>query len=295
MSNDLKANALGYRGVESDVVPRRRPTVTIRPTHGWTLPDLTELWNYRDLLFILGFRDVKLRYKQTVLGVIWVVLQPLIPALMFAVIFGRFAKLPSNGDPYILFAYAGLLPWNFFAGALTRAGGSLLTDKNLISKIYFPRLIIPIASTFAVGIDFLVALVVFAPFLLIFHISLTWHVVALPFFLLMTVIAALGFSLLIAGINVKYRDFGYALPYVVQVWMLASPVAYTARLVPRSLEWLYALNPAVGLIEGFRWSVLGKGNVNVETLVPMCVVSVAVFVAGTLFFRRLERGFADFV
>ena len=273
----------------------RRPKVTIRPARGWELPDLSELWSYRDLLWILAGRDVKLRYKQTALGVIWVVLQPLLPALIFALIFGRFAKLPSDGSSYLLFAYAGLVPWSYFSNGLVRAGNSLLADRNLISKVYFPRLLIPVASTFAVLIDLFVALAVLAAFMVVYRVMPDWHIVALPFFLLLATLATVGFSLWLSALNVRYRDFAYALPFVVQVWMFASPVAYATELVPGHIRWLYGLNPAVGFIEGFRWSLLGRSSISPEIVAAMTITSLLAFVSGILFFGCVERGFADVV
>jgi lipopolysaccharide transport system permease protein len=273
----------------------RKPAVTIRPSRGWAALNLRELWHYRDLLYILAQRDVKLRYKQTVLGVAWVVLQPLVASLIFAVIFGLFADLPSDGVPYLLFVFAGMLPWNYFSGALQRAGNSLIGDARLISKVYFPRLIIPLASTFAVLIDFAVSLVVFFVLALVYRYGFSWQIAALPYFLFITTLGAVGVSLWLSALNVQYRDFMYALPFLIQVWMFASPVVYSSSLIPERWRWLYALNPAVGYIEGFRWSLLGQATLDWWMVLSATIVSLLAFVGGAFFFRRVERTFADVI
>ena len=273
--------------------PARRPFVIIQPAHGWTALDLIELWKYRDLLWLLAGRDVKLRYKQTALGLTWVVLQPLVAALIFAVIFGHFGNLPSDGTPYLLFVFAGLLPWNYFAGALQRAGNSLITDSRLISKVYFPRLLIPLASTGAVLIDFAVTLAVLVVLMLIYRAPFTWRLLGLPFFLLLTTVVAVGVSLWLSALNVQYRDFMYALPFLVQVWMYGSPVVYAASIVPPRWQFLFSLNPAVGLIEGFRWSLLGTNTLTLEMVVVSTLIGLLTLVSGAYVFRRIERGFAD--
>ena len=271
----------------------RRPTFVIRPRRGWAALHLGELWAYRDLLLILAERDVKLRYKQTALGVIWVVLQPLVAALIFAAIFGACAKLPSDGNPYLLFVFCGMLPWNLFSGALQRAGNSLVGNANLISKVYFPRVIIPLASVLSVLVDFAVSFVVMILFMLCYRVAPTWHLLALPFFLLLTFIAAVGISLWLTGLNVYYRDFMYALPFVIQVWLYASPVTYATSLIPEAWRMWYSLNPAAGFIEGFRWSLLGNGALTPEMIISSTVSSIVLLVSGIAVFRRIERGFAD--
>ncbi len=267
----------------------------IQPSRGWSALDLRELWRFRDLFLILAGRDVKLRYRQTALGVIWVILQPLLAALIFAVVFGRLANLPSDGVPYLLFVYVGLLPWNFFSGALQRAGNSLISDSKLISKVYFPRIIVPIASTGAVLIDFLVAAGVLVVLLAVYRVAPTWNLLALPALLALLLVISVGISLWLSALNVYYRDFMYALPFVVQVWMYASPLVYSGSTVPDRWKPLYALNPMAGVIDGFRWATLGTQPF------PWVSVSLAVligglgFVAGAFVFRRVERSFADVV
>ncbi len=274
---------------------KRRPCVVIAPSRGWVALNFRELWAYRDLLWLLAGRDVKLRYKQTILGAVWVVLQPVVAALIFAVIFGRFAKLPSDGLPYPLFVFTGMLPWNFFAGTLQRAGNSLLTDARLISKVYFPRLLIPLASTGAVLIDFAVTLLVLIGLLFYYQISPSWRLATVPFFLLITTLTAVGVSLWLSALNVRYRDFLYAIPFLIQVWMYASPVAYATTIVPENWQWIYSLNPAVGFIEGFRWSLLGKGVLTPLMVILSSVAASILFVSGLYFFRRVERSFADVI
>lgn len=273
----------------------RRPTVIIEPTRGWSAINLKELWVYRDLLMILAGRDVKLRYKQTGLGVTWVVLQPLVAALIFSLMFGRFAKLPSDGHPYLLFVFSGILIWQYFASVLQRAGNSLITDQRLITKVYFPRLAIPLASTFSALIDLGVGLVVLAVFMGIYGIAPTWRLLLLPGFVVLTALTATGVSLWLSALNVKYRDFAHATPFLLQVWMFASPVAYATSIVPERWRVLYSFNPAVAFIEGARWSILGTSALDPRMVVIAAVIGIAVFIAGAFFFRRVERGFADAV
>ena len=272
-----------------------RPTVVVEPTTGWSALNLRELWTYRDLLMILAGRDIRLRYKQTALGVTWVVLQPLLAALIFTVMFGRFARLPSDDHPYLLFAFSGLVVWNYFAAVLQRAGNSLITDQRLITKVYFPRLAIPLASTFSALVDMLVSLSVLAVLLVFYGVEPTWRLVTLPFFIVLTAIAATGASLWLSALNVKYRDFVYALPFLLQVWMFASPVAYATSIVPENLRVWYSLNPAVAFIEGARWAVLGSSSITPVMVGVATAFSLAVFAGGAFFFRRVERGFADVV
>lgn len=278
----------------TDIQPNLRH-IAIRPARGWAALELKELWQFRDLLIILTMRDVKLRYKQTALGVIWVVLQPLVASVIFAIIFGRFANLPSAGVPYLLFVFAGLLPWNLFAGALQRAGNSLVGDSKLISKVYFPRMVIPISSSAAVLVDFAVALVVMIALLLIQGWPLTLNLLALPPLLIVLLLICVGVSLFISALNVYYRDFMYALPFVIQVWMYASPVVYSVDLIPDVVKPFYAINPLVGVIDGFRWALLGTGDFPAVSLGISFVIGVLMFIAGGLVFQRVEQNFADVV
>jgi lipopolysaccharide transport system permease protein len=271
------------------------PAVVIEPTRGWAAVDLRELWKYRDLLMILAGRDIKLRYKQTILGVTWVVLQPLVAALIFTVMFGRFAKLPSDGHPYLLFVFTGIVIWNYFAGVLQRAGNSLVIDARLITKVYFPRLIVPLASTFSAMIDLAVALTVLGVLMMIYGVTPTWRLLTLPLFIALAAVTATGVSLWLTALNVRYRDFVHAMPFILQVWMFASPVAYATSIVPERWRALYGLNPAVAFIEGARWSVLGTSSITTQTVAIAVALATAIFVGGAFFFRRVERGFADIV
>lgn len=273
----------------------RRPTIIIEPSSLRSTLRLKELWLYRDLLLILAQRDVKLRYKQTALGVAWVVLQPLTAAAVFAIIFGRFARLPSEGAPYLLFVLCGLLPWSYFAGALQRAGSSLVADAKLVSKVYFPRLVIPVASILAVLLDFVVMLTVLAILLVAYRVMPTWRVVTLPFFLLLTTLLAIGVSLWLAALNVQYRDFMYAMPFLIQVWLYASPVVYATSLIPDHWRFIYSLNPMVGCIEGFRWALLRGSSLSLSMLVATASFTLVALCSGVVFFRRVERTFSDII
>jgi lipopolysaccharide transport system permease protein len=266
--------------------------VRIRPDRGWASLRLGELWEYRDVLLMLAMRDVKLRYKQTALGVLWVVLQPLLAGAIFAVVFGRFARLPSEGEPYVLFVFAGLVGWNLVAGVVQRAGHSLVAEAKLITKVYFPRLLIPCAAAAAAVMDFLVSLVVMAA-LLAWHG--TWPGASLVLLPLVTAIAfalALGIGLWLAALNVRYRDFMYALPFLIQVWMYASPVVYGFELVPERWRAVFALNPLVGVLDGMRAALLGRGA-RWDLVGVAAVAAVLALVSGAFFFRRVERGFAE--
>jgi lipopolysaccharide transport system permease protein len=269
----------------------------IQPESSWFPLDFRELWAFRDLFVILAMRDVKLRYKQTILGVVWVILQPLVASLIFAIIFGRIASLPSDGKPYLLFVYAGMLPWNIFAGSLQRAGNSLISDAKLITKVYFPRLIIPIASSAAVLIDFAVAFVVMLVLLVIYHeqAPLTWNFLALPFLLLIVLLVSIGVSLFLSALNVYYRDFMYALPFVVQVWMYASPLVYSVAMIPDRWRVIYALNPMTGIIDGFRWALLGTGAFPWLSMSLSILIGCLFFLGGAYTFQRVESRFADVV
>lgn len=273
----------------------RHPTLRIRATKGWAAINLRELWNYRDLLWILVERDIKLLYKQTALGIIWVVLQPLIAAVIFAIIFGRVAKLPSDGVPYLFFVFCGLTVWTYFSQALQRAGNSLVRNSQLVSKVYFPRLLIPLSHTLGALVDFAVMLVVLAVFMSIYHVPPTLRLFAIPGFLLLMTFTATGVALWFSALSVKYRDCQNALPYFLQVWMYASPVVYATSMIPARWQTWFALNPAMGFIEGFRWAVIGRSALNASVLGTTIVMSLGILFSGVFFFRRAERGFADII
>jgi lipopolysaccharide transport system permease protein len=277
------------------ILPVKRQVFLIRPSSGWAVLNLGELWQYRDVLVMLALRDIKLRYKHTALGVIWVILQPLLAGIIFTVIFGKFAKLPSDGNPYLLFVFSGLIAWTFFSGAIQRAGNSLITDSRLITKVYFPRLLVPLSSTVSALLDFFVSLIVVIGLLLYYQVNPGWAILLLPVFLLLALVLATGVSLWLSALNVQYRDFVYAMPFLIQVWLFASPVAYTAGLIPEKWKLIYSLNPMVGIIEGFRISFLGASSLTKEMLVISGVSALAAFISGAFFFRRVERSFADFL
>lgn len=275
--------------------PERQPTLVLHATSGWSAINFREMWQYRDLLLILIERDVKLRYKQTAIGILWVVIQPLLAAGIFSIIFGLFAKLPSGGMPYLLFNFAGLVGWNYFSGALQRASGSLISNSQLISKVYFPRLIIPFAHTLAVLIDFAVMFGLLLVLMAFYHVWPTWRILTLPFFLFLGTVSAAGMSLWLSAMSVRYRDFMYALPFMIQVWMYASPIVYSVTLIPAKWRGLYAINPLVGFVEGVRWSTLGVSALNAPMLIMSVLISGAIFIGGAFFFRRVERSFADVI
>ncbi|MBM3145371.1 MAG: ABC transporter permease [Chloroflexi bacterium] len=283
------------RGVKLSLKSNASWHVRIQRSRGWSGLSLRELWSYRDLFWILAWRDVKLRYKQTALGVTWVILQPILTSGIFAVIFGFLAELPSDGSPYMLFAFAGTLPWTLFAQSLQRAGTSLVSGRELVSKVYFPRLILPIASSFSVLVDFLVGLASISVLFLIYQVPLTWNILAIPGLVLANLLIAVGVSFWVSAFSVHYRDFIYALPFLVQAWMYASPVAYASSIVPEEWSVLYSLNPMVGIIEGFRWSLLGHGLFSWLSIGISLAVGLLVFFSGALVFRRIERGFADVI
>jgi len=269
--------------------------IRIEPSRGWVSVKLSELWTYRELLYFLVWRDVKVRYKQTVIGIGWTILQPLTTMVIFTMIFGNFAKVPSDGVPYPVFVYTALLPWNLFAGALSRCTLSLVGNANLITKVYFPRLIVPASAVISGIIDFAIAFVFLLGIMLWFNIVPTWDAIALPIFLLLTLITALAVGLWLSALNVRYRDVGHTIPFLIQVWMFLSPVAYPASLVPEKWRLLYSLNPMAGVIEGFRWALLGKESPAFELIAVSTAVVVALLLGGLVYFKRMERTFADVI
>ena len=271
------------------------PTIRIEPTRGWAALKLHELWAYRELLYFLVWRDVKVRYKQTVIGVGWTILQPLMTMVVFTMIFGNFAKVPSDGVPYPIFAYSALLPWNLFAGALNRCTMSLVGSANLITKVYFPRLIVPASATIAGVLDFAISFVFLLAMMVWFHIAPTWGALAVPIFVFLTLISVLSVGLWLSALNVRYRDVGQAIPFLIQIWMFLCPVAYPISLVPEKWRLLYSLNPMVGVIEGFRWALLGNDSPDFRVIGLSTLVLVVLLIGGLFYFKRIERTFADVV
>lgn len=270
-------------------------TVLIEPKERWFNLELRELWERRELLYFFAWRDIKARYAQAVLGMGWAIIQPLAAMAIFTVVFSYWAKLPSEGVPYPLFAFAALLPWTLLSKSLERSGSSVVTESNLIKKVYFPRLIIPIAATIAGVMDFLVAFVLLLALMLWYGIGLTWGIILIPVFIVMTIATSLAVSLWLSAINARYRDVAGMIPLLSQLWMYASPVVYPVSIVPEQWQWVYACNPMVGVIEGFRWALLGTPMPNMGLfLMTFMIVSVVLF-GGAVFFKRMERTFSDVV
>ncbi|HYR23838.1 MAG TPA: ABC transporter permease, partial [Chthoniobacterales bacterium] len=272
------------------------PTLRIRPTKGWAALNLRELWNYRDLLRMLVERNIKVIYKQTALGITWVALQPLIAATVLAIIAGRVAKLPSDGTPHFLFVFCGLTIWNYFSQIAQRSSTSLINNTQLISKVYFPRMLIPLSHTFSTLVDFAVMLVMLFIFMVIYRITPTLRLVAIPGFLFLTAMTATGVALWFSALSVKYRDTNYALPLFLQIWMWASAIIYPTSMIDSS-RWqtIFALNPVVGFVEGFRWCVLGHSALTPNMLWITIGMSILLLLSGAFFFRRVERDFADII
>jgi len=272
------------------------PTLRIRPTKGWAALNLRELWSYRDLLWILVERNIKVIYKQTAIGMAWVALQPLIAAIVLAIIAGRVAKLPSDGTPHLLFVFSGLAIWNYFSQTAQRSSTSLINNAQLVSKVYFPRMLIPLSHTFSTLVDFAVTLVMLFVFMAIYHVAPTLRLFAIPGFLFLTAITATGVALWFSALSVKYRDTSYALPLLLQIWFWASAILYPSSMI-ESPRWqtLFALNPVVGFVEGFRWCVLGRSALTPTMLWITIGMSLFALVSGAFFFRRVERDFADII
>jgi lipopolysaccharide transport system permease protein len=271
-----------------------RPVLTITPSRGWVSLNLAEVWSHRELLYFLTWRDIKIRYKQTALGAVWAIIQPLFPMLVFTLFFGRLAKVPSDGIPYSVFAYAGLLPWTYFASAVGNSSTSIVGSSNLISRVYFPRMIIPASAVLASLVDFLIAFVMLGVLMLWHRIPLTPATLMLvPLIALLTVIS-LGIGMLFSGWTVKYRDIRFALPFLVQVWMFATPVIYPASLVPQKWRWALGLNPLTGVVEGFRSALFGR-PFDWYFLAYSAAFAAAMLIYSAYSFRRLERLFADLI
>lgn len=269
--------------------------VLLRPSRGWIPLNLRELWAFRELIYFLTWRDIKVRYKQTVLGAAWAILQPLINMVVLSFIFGNLARLSTDNIPRPIFTFTALLPWGLFSKALADAGRSMLANRSMITKVYFPRLIIPLSSVLGGLVDFVIQFAILLGMMLYFRITPTSAVWSLPFFVLLSMATALGFGLWLSALNVLYRDVGYILPFLTQIWMLVTPVAYSAKVVPAEYQFLYALNPMVGVVEGFRWALLGARPPDSLTLAVSTVISVLVLISGMYYFRRMERTFADMV
>jgi lipopolysaccharide transport system permease protein len=282
-------------GVTSDAA-RPELRVWIRPSRGWAFVNLGELWRYRELIYFLMWRDVKVRYKQTLLGAGWAILKPFLGMVVFTVIFAGLARLETDGAPPPVFYFAGLLPWLLFQDGITKAGNSLVASSNLITKVYFPRMALPVALVVAGLVDFALSFLVLLGMVAYYGIRLTSAVWWLPFFVLLALLAAVGVGLWLASLNVAYRDVGHVTPFLVQAWLYASPVVYSTTLIPEgAARILYGLNPMAGVVQGFRWAILGVGAPPVGLLMASLGVGLLLLTSGILVFRRMERSFADIV
>ncbi len=270
-------------------------TVYIKPSSGLAALNLRDLWIYRELVFFMIWRDIKVRYKQTALGAAWAVLQPVLTMLVFNFLFGNIAKMPTDGDiPYPIFSYTALLPWGLFATALNSASRSLTSNQNMITKTYFPRLVLPMASVLGGLLDFAIAFVVLIGMMFYFGITPGINAIwALPLFILLSIVTALGIALWLSAINVQYRDVGYALPFLSQFWMFVTPIAYSSSVISEQWQIVYALNPMAGVVNGFRWALLGVGNPPDLLIGISAAISVLILISGLVYFRNMERTFAD--
>lgn len=271
------------------------PELLIAPGSRWIPLQLPELWEYRELLYFLVWRDIKVRYKQTALGAAWAVIQPLFMMLVFSLFFGRLAKVPSDGIPYPVFAFCALIPWQLFANALTESSNSLVGNQNLITKVYFPRLVIPIAAVLSGLVDFLIALGILILMMLYYGIVPGWSILVLPGFILLAVVTALAVGLWLSALNVQYRDVRYTMSFLIQFWLFATPVAYPSSLIPENWRAFYGINPMAGAVEGFRWALLGKTQPPGAMLWVSVLVVTILLLGGLYYFRRMEQQFADIV
>jgi lipopolysaccharide transport system permease protein len=267
----------------------------IRPARGWRSLNLKDIWQYRELLYFLTWRDIKIRYKQTVLGAAWAIIQPFFTMVVFTIFFGNLAKIPSDGVPYPIFTFCALLPWQLFSFSLTQASNSMVAEARLITKVYFPRLIVPLASVIAGLVDFAFSFLMLIGLMVYYGIVPSINMVFLPIFLMFAVITALAVGLWLSALNVKFRDVRYTIPFITQLWMFGSPVVYSSSLIPEQWRWIYALNPMTGVIEGFRWAVLSREMAVSEMMGVSVLVVVVLFIGGLYFFRSIERVFADIV
>ena len=277
------------------VLDEALPHIRIQPSKGWVALRLRELWAYRELLLFFVWRDIKVRYKQTILGVSWAIIQPFFTMIIFSLFFGRLAGVPSDGVPYPIFSYAALVPWTFFANSVTNSSNSLVANANMLKKIYFPRLTIPVSTILSGLLDFVLAFAVLILMMVFFGIAPTANIIWLPFFLIMAIVTSLGVGLWLSAMNVQFRDVRYTVPFIVQAWLFATPVAYPSSIVPEQFRALYSLNPMVGVVEGFRWALLGTEPGPGLMVVVSSIAAVFLLVSGAYYFRRMEKNFADIV
>jgi lipopolysaccharide transport system permease protein len=278
----------------TELVKHEPTTIYIRPSKGLAALNLRDLWIYRELVYFMVWRDIKVRYKQTLLGMAWAVIQPVMTMLVFTFLFGKVAKLPTDGVPYPVFSFAALIPWGLFVNALNQGSRSLVTHNNMVTKIYFPRLILPMASVFAGLVDFAIAFVILIGLMLYYKVTPAYGLLwTLPLFLLLALITALGVALWLSAINVQYRDVNQALPFLSQFWLFATPVAYSSKVISEKWQILYSLNPMAGVVNGFRWALLGSGNGPDITFWVSATISVVILISGLFYFRSMEKTFAD--
>jgi lipopolysaccharide transport system permease protein len=271
------------------------PTLVIRPSKGWVAIKFRELWKYRELIYFFVWRDLKVRYKQTALGAAWAIIQPVFTMVIFSIFFGRLVKVPSDGIPYPIFSYCALLPWNYFAEAMNRASNSMIDSANLIKKIYFPRLVVPLSAVTSGLVDFAIAFTVLIAMMFYYKITPNINLLWFPVFLLMAIVTALGVGLWLSAMNVKYRDIRYVIPFLTQAWFFVTPVVYPSSLLSGFWKTIYGLNPMVSVVEGFRWALLGKEQPSGAMLAVSAMMVLILLVSGAFYFRRMEKTFADVV
>jgi len=276
-------------------MPSDSHVIVVKPSKGWISLKLRDLWEYRELLYFLTWRDIKVRYKQTVLGAAWAIIQPFFTMVVFSLFFGKLAKVPSDGIPYPIFAYAALVPWTFFANGLSQSSNSLVDNANMLKKVYFPRLVVPLSSVISGVVDFILAFTVLLGMMLFYGIYPTIHVIWLPFLLLLTLTTSLGVGLWLSAMNVQFRDVRYTLPFLTQFWLFATPIAYPSSLLSEPWRTLYGINPMVGVVEGFRWALLGTETAPGPMIMVSSLVALMLLVSGVFFFRRMEKTFADVI
>jgi lipopolysaccharide transport system permease protein len=274
-------------------IPTDLPRTRREASRGWAWPKLRELWEYRELLFFFAWRDIKVRYRQTVMGALWAIIQPFFTMVIFSLFFGRLANVPSDGLPYPIFSFTALVPWTFFANALAQASNSLVINANMVKKIYFPRLALPIATVLAGVVDFVLAFIVLLGIMLYYGFVPTINIIWLPFFTLLALVTSLGVSLWLAAMNVQFRDVHYTIPFLTQAWLFVTPIAYPSSLLSEPWRTVYGLNPMAGVVEGFRWALLGTDTAPGRMIMVSALVAVILFVSGAFYFRRMEQSFAD--
>lgn len=289
-------SAAGEFAIKSGFDTSTLPVFDIAPSTGWVPLKINELWEYRELLYFFIWRDIKVRYKQTVLGASWAIIQPVLTMVVFSLFFGRLAKIPSDGIPYPIFSYAALVPWTFFANGLNQSSNSLVGSSNLITKVYFPRLTIPFATVLSGVVDFVLAFAVLLIMMVYYGILPTANVLFLPLFLLQALVTSLGVGLWLSALNVEFRDVRYVVPFMIQIWMFATPIAYPSSLLSGTARTIYGLNPMVGVVEGFRWALLGtQNNAPLALIAASSLTALLLLISGAFYFRRMEKHFADVV